>query len=469
MALPRRLRELLQKAKGITDDSRKVEEGFIFFAIKGTKFDGHDFVEEVLKKNPLAVVVEKNVRIKDKRIIKVDSTRKALGESASLFFGEPSKELKVIGVTGTNGKTSTTYILERILNRAGLKAGLMGTVQYRLGEEVFGSGRTTPDPITWHRTLREMKDRGAEFAVTEVSSHALDQHRVWGTEFEAVVFTNLTQDHLDYHGNMESYFLSKKRLFDSYRYRFAVINTDDEYGKRLAREISGEALTYGREGELRIESFETGFEGSRIELLWKGKSYIFRTNLIGDFQAYNIAGAVGVALMEGIDIEVIGEALENIHVPGRFEVLRSKRGFIAVVDYAHTPDAMENVLRTVRKLARGRVITVFGAGGNRDRSKRPLMGRSAERWSDLVVVTSDNPRDEEPERIIEDILKGIEDRARVIVEPDRKRAIERAVNLAREGDIVAVLGKGHEDYQEVKGVKYPFSDSQVLREFLEGG
>ncbi len=469
MALPQRLIELLTKAKGITDDSRKVEEGFIFFAIKGTKFDGHNFVEEVLKKNPLVVVVERDIPAKDSRILKVESTRKALGESASLFFGKPSKELKVIGITGTNGKTSTTYILERILNRAGLKAGLMGTIQYRLGEEVFGSGRTTPDPITWHRTLREMRDKGAEFVATEVSSHALDQHRVWGTEFEAVVFTNLTQDHLDYHGNMESYFLSKKRLFDSYIYRFAVINTDDEYGRRLAKDIKGEALTYGRKGELRIESFETGFEGSRIELIWKGESYSFRTNLIGDFQAYNIAGAVGVALMEGIDAKTLAEALEDIHVPGRFEVLRSKRGFIAVVDYAHTPDAMENVLRTVRKLVRGRVITVFGAGGNRDRSKRPLMGRSAERWSDLVVVTSDNPRDEEPERIIEDILKGIEDRERVIVEPDRKRAIERAVNLAKEGDIVAVLGKGHEDYQEVKGVKYPFSDSQVLREFLEGG
>ena len=466
MALPQKLKDLLRKAKGITDDSRKVEEGFIFFAIKGTKFDGHDFVGEVLKKNPLAVVVEREIPAKDRRIVKVESTKKALGESASFFFGEPSKELKVIGVTGTNGKTSTTYILEAILTEAGKKTGLLGTINYRLGEEVLGCGRTTPDPITWHRTLKEMKERGAEFIVAEVSSHALDQHRVWGTDFEAVVFTNLTQDHLDYHGDMENYYLSKKRLFDSYRYRFAVINTDDEYGRRIVQEIEGEVLTYGREGELRIESFETGFEGSRIELSFRGRKYTFRTNLVGEFQAYNLAGAIATVFGMGIGPQVVERALLTLYIPGRFEVLRSRKGFIAVVDYAHTPDAVYNVLRSLRKLARGRLITVFGAGGNRDRSKRPLMGRSAWRWSDLIILTSDNPRYEDPVSIIEDILKGIEDRSRVIVEPDRRRAIERAVNLAKEGDIVAVLGKGHEDYQEVKGVKYPFSDSEVLKEFL---
>ena len=463
--MPEKLRELLKKARGITSNSREVQEGFIFFAIRGSRFDGHDFVEEALEKDALAVVVEREVGAEG-RIIRVGDTRKALGESAHLFFGKPSEKLKVIGVTGTNGKTTTTYVLERILEEAGDKTGILGTVQYRLGDKIFGSGRTTPDPVTWHRTLRDMLAGGATHVVAEVSSHALDQHRVWGTEFHAVIFTNLTQDHLDYHRDMEDYFRAKARLFSDHKYRFAVVNTDDPYGRRLARELGGRVITYGRDGDLRILSFETGFEGSRLRISFRGREYEFSSNLIGDFQAYNLSASIAYVLEFGIDPEVIGRALERVYVPGRFEVYRSQKGYLVVVDYAHTPDAMDNVLRTIRDLSRGRVITVFGAGGNRDRGKRPLMGKSAERFSDIVIVTSDNPRDEEPERIIEDILEGIEDREKVRVIPDRREAILDALRLAGEGDIVAILGKGHEDYQEVKGVKYPFSDSEVVKEHL---
>lgn len=465
MALPDILLRTLREVKGITSDSREIKEGYLFFAIKGANHDGHDFVKDAFRKGAVAAVVEKDLPFEN--LIRVEDTKKALGESASIFFGEPSKKLRIVGVTGTNGKTTTTYLIEKILNTAGYKAGLLGTIHYRLGNRILGSGRTTPDQITWHRTLRKMLDLGATHVISEVSSHALDQERVWGTEFEAVIFTNLTQDHLDYHGSMESYFKAKERLFLDYNYRFAVVNADDPYGRRLSKEIGNRAITYGREGDLRIREFETGFNGSKLVLEYKGKNYKFFSNLIGDFQAYNLSAAVGYALEAGIDREVLQEALKDIYVPGRFEVYRSEKGFLVVVDYAHTPDAMDNVLRTVRKLAKGKVITVFGAGGDRDRSKRPSMAAAAEKWSDLVVVTSDNPRSEDPLRIIEDILEGIKDGSRVIVEPDRREAIYKAIHSAEEGDIVAILGKGHEDYQEIKGVKYPFSDSEVVKEFIQ--
>lgn len=469
MALPKEVLEALSKAKGITQSSKEVREGFLFFAVRGSSFDGHEFLKEAFERGAIAAVVEREVPGFEGKLIRVESTRRTLAESASLFFGEPSRKLGVIGITGTNGKTTTAYILERILTEAGFRAGLVGTIHYRLGEKVLGEGRTTPDPITWQRTLRRMLELGATHVVAEVSSHALDQHRVWGTRFEAVLFTNLTQDHLDYHGDMESYFLSKRRLFVDYDYEFAVINADDLYGRRLLEELGSKAVSYGREGDLRIVEFETGFEGSRLTVKMGSEVLSFRSNLIGEFQAYNLSAAIACALRMGVDTDAIRKAVGMVSVPGRFEVHRSSRGFLVVIDYAHTPDAVDNVLGTIRKLAKGRVIAVFGAGGNRDRSKRPLMGKAAERWSDLMVITSDNPRFEDPGRIIEDILAGIKNRDRVLVIEDRREAIEEAIRRAKEGDVVAVLGKGHEEYQEVGGVKYPFSDAAVVREILKGG
>ncbi len=459
------LAELLQRATGITANSKEVKEGYIFVAIRGTQTDGHDFVEEALQRGALYALVEREVGIKDPRIIKVEDTRKALGELASLFYGEVSKRLKIVGITGTNGKTTTTHIVESILNKACIKTGLMGTIYYRLGEKIYEyEGRTTPDPIKWHSTLKAMWEEGASAVVCEVSSHALDQKRIWGTDFYMVGFTNLSQDHLDYHGTMEDYFLAKARLFEEYAYTYAVINEDDPYGKRL-KAIAKNPRTYGREGDLKILDFQTDFEGSRLRVAYEGKVYDFFSNLRGNFQAYNLSLGILVGFLWGLESQAIQEGIRQVQVPGRFETYKGK-GFVVIIDYAHTPDALEKVLRTARALCKNRLIVVFGAGGNRDRTKRPLMGKTAEAIADLIVLTSDNPRFEEPMAIIEDILSGIENKGKVLVEQDRRKAIELAISMAQEGDVILIAGKGHEDYQEIKGVKYPFKDSEVVKEVL---
>ena len=459
------LKEIPSYAKGISSNSKEVREGYVFVAIKGTQVDGHDFVEEALQRGALYALVEREVGIKDPRIIKVEDTRKALGELASLFYGEVSKRLKIVGITGTNGKTTTTHIVESILNKAGIKTGLMGTIYYRLGEKIYEyEGRTTPDPIKWHSTLKAMWEEGASAVVCEVSSHALDQKRIWGTDFYMVGFTNLSQDHLDYHGTMEDYFLAKARLFEEYAYTYAVINEDDPYGKRL-KVIAKNPRTYGREGDLKILDFQTDFEGSRLRVAYEGKVYDFFSNLRGNFQAYNLSLGILVGFLWGLESQAIQEGIRQVQVPGRFETYKGK-GFVVVIDYAHTPDALEKVLRTARALCKNRLIVVFGAGGNRDRTKRPLMGKTAEAIADLIVLTSDNPRFEEPMAIIEDILSGIENKGKVLVEQDRRKAIELAISMAQEGDVILIAGKGHEDYQEIKGVKYPFKDSEVVKEVL---
>jgi len=459
------LKEILSYAKGISSNSKEVSEGYVFVAVRGTQVDGHDFVEEALQRGALYALVEREVGIKDPRIIKVEDTRKALGELASLFYGEVSKRLKIVGITGTNGKTTTTHIIESILNKAGIKTGLMGTIYYRLGEKIYEyEGRTTPDPIKWHSTLKAIWEEGASAVVCEVSSHALDQKRIWGTDFYMVGFTNLSQDHLDYHGTMEDYFLAKARLFEEYAYTYAVINEDDPYGKRL-KAIAKNPRTYGREGELKILDFQTDFEGSRLRVEYEGKVYDFFSNLRGNFQAYNLSLGILVGFLWGLESQAIQEGIRQVQVPGRFETYKGK-GFVVIIDYAHTPDALEKVLRTARALCKNRLIVVFGAGGNRDRTKRPLMGKTAESIADLIVLTSDNPRFEEPMAIIEDILSGIENKGKVLVEQDRRKAIELAISMAQEGDVILIAGKGHEDYQEIKGVKYPFKDSEVVKEVL---
>ena len=459
------LKEILSYAKGISSNSKEVSEGYVFVAVRGTQVDGHDFVEEALQRGALYALVEREVGIKDPRIIKVEDTRKALGELASLFYGEVSKRLKIVGITGTNGKTTTTHIIESILNKAGIKTGLMGTIYYRLGEKIYEyEGRTTPDPIKWHSTLKAIWEEGASAVVCEVSSHALDQKRIWGTDFYMVGFTNLSQDHLDYHGTMEDYFLAKARLFEEYAYTYAVINEDDPYGKRL-KAIAKNPRTYGRKGELKILDFQTDFEGSRLRVEYEGKVYDFFSNLRGSFQAYNLSLGILVGFLWGLESQAIQEGIRQVQVPGRFETYKGK-GFVVIIDYAHTPDALEKVLRTARALCKNRLIVVFGAGGNRDRTKRPLMGKTAEAIADLIVLTSDNPRFEEPMAIIEDILSGIENKGKVLVEQDRRKAIELAISMAQEGDVILIAGKGHEDYQEIKGVKYPFKDSEVVKEVL---
>ncbi len=459
------LEGILKNIKGIALNSKDVKEGYLFVAIKGKQYDGHDFVMEALERGASLVLVERCEKVWNSKCVKVEDTKKALGEVASKFFGDPSEKLKVVGVTGTNGKTTTTHIIESISKAAGIKPGLMGTIYYRLDDKIYGEGRTTPDPITWHRTLSQMLKDGAKAVSAEVSSHALDQYRVWGTKFYMTVFTNLTQDHLDYHGSMEEYFRAKLKLFTEYDYQHALINVDDSYGKRIKELLGEKAITYGEKADLSILSFYTDFEGSKISVEFRGKRYSFYSNLVGEFQAYNLSAGILYGLLSDIEQEVIQDGLKDVFVPGRFQIYRG-RGTTVVVDYAHTPDAIESLIRTIKKMAKGRVISVFGAGGNRDRSKRPLMGKAAERWSDVIVLTSDNPRDEEPSEIIREVYEGIEDKSRVYVEEDRRKAIILAVDMAEDGDIVVVAGKGHETYQEIKGRRYPFADSDVVKEVL---
>ena len=450
--------------KGITQNSKEVQEGWVFVVIKGSNIDGHQFVEEALQRGASLVYVERDVGIKDPRIVKVEDTRQVLGQLASDFFGRPSQVLKVIGITGTNGKTTTTHIVESVLNRGGISTGLIGTIYYRFKGNIYEyEGRTTPDPIKWHGTLKRMLDDGAEVVVSEISSHALDQKRIWGTKFFATVFTNLSQDHLDYHGTMEDYFRAKLRLFKDYPQEYSIINADDPYGQKILKELKGKALTYGKEGNLKILDFESSLEGSKLKVSWQGRTFEFYSNLRGDFQAYNLSAGIIVGFLFGLDEQTIQEGLKEVVVPGRFETFL-KDGKLAIVDYAHTPDALEKVLITARRLTKRKLWVVFGAGGNRDRTKRPLMGSVAERLADVVVITSDNPRWEEPEAIIDDILQGINFREKVIVQKDRREAIIFALQNAKEGDVIVIAGKGHEDYQEIKGMRYPFKDQDVVKE-----
>jgi UDP-N-acetylmuramoyl-L-alanyl-D-glutamate--2,6-diaminopimelate ligase len=466
--------QLVRVATDITDNSAEVGRGSIFFAIRGTRFDGHSFIGEVLKKKPLAIVVEKDyipppgLTFTGIKLLKVEDTRRAFALSCRKFFNRPDEKLKVFGITGTNGKTSSSYILASVLNQLNISSGVIGTVEYRLGEKIYGKGQTTPHPKIWYKTLAQMVEDGAQAVACEVSSHALWQRRIYGTRFEGVIFTNLSRDHLDYHRTMEGYFSAKRLLFSEYRYRAGVVNGDDPYGLRLAKEFSLPTFGMGSSCDYRILEKWTTLEGIGFKLLTpEGKTLTFSSNLRGEFQIFNLAGVVSLLLSLGFNPEKLREAVRNLpQIPGRFEVVVEKP-FTVIVDYAHTPDALEKLLMAVTKLQPRRIITVFGAGGNRDRSKRPLMGAAAERFSDWVIVTSDNPRFEEPLSIIEDILKGIKDSSKVKVEPDRREAIRLALKLAQEGDIVVVAGKGHEDYQEIKGEKYPFDDRKVVLELLD--
>jgi UDP-N-acetylmuramoyl-L-alanyl-D-glutamate--2,6-diaminopimelate ligase len=465
--------QLLKGASDITDNSGEVKENSIFFAIRGTNADGHSFIGEVLKKKPLAVVVEKDyippagLNFSKTKLVKVENTRRAFALTCREFYGRPDEKLKVFGVTGTNGKTSTTYILSSILNQLGYPSGIIGTVEYRFGDKVYGRGQTTPHPKVWFKTLNQMLKDGAKAVACEVSSHALDQFRIFGTTFEGIIFTNLSRDHLDYHRTMENYFLSKKGLFSDYNYKSALVNGDDPYGKRLKKEFNLKSYGFEETNDYGIAEGKSTLEGTFLKLrLPDGKKVELKSPLLGEFQIYNIAGAVSLLHSLDYPIEQITEAVKNLpQIPGRFEVLRRKP-FLVVVDYAHTPDALEKLLISVKKLNPKRVITVFGAGGNRDKTKRPLMGKVAERYSDIVVLTSDNPRFEEPMEIISQILEGVGDRSKVYTIPDRREGIAFALKIAKEGDAVVIAGKGHEDYQEIKGKRYPFDDRKVVKEIL---
>jgi UDP-N-acetylmuramoyl-L-alanyl-D-glutamate--2,6-diaminopimelate ligase len=450
-------------------DARRVEAGALFVCVRGFTADGHDFAREAVARGAVALVVERELDLPVPQLV-VSDAREAMALAADAFHGAPTRELDVVGVTGTNGKTTTAFLLYSILAAAGRRPGLLGTVESRIGGERRAVTRTTPEAIDLQRTFREMLDAGDRSCAMEASSHASTLGRLAGVRFAALVFTNLSQDHLDFHGSMEAYFEAKRRLFAEPdregRRPPAAVNVGDDCGLRLAEELSvlgGELLTFGltKEAEIGAADLEVTTAGSALTTAGVRIS----TRLRGRFNVENILGAVAAARLLRIDDDAIRRGIEHLQgVPGRFEAVDEGQPFAVLVDYAHTPEALDNVLSEARALASNRVICVFGCGGDRDRDKRPLMGAAATRLADWVVVTSDNPRSEDPLAIIEEILAGAG--SGVAVEPDRAAAIERALGEAGEGDVVVVAGKGHEPGQETAGRTIPFDDREVARDAL---
>jgi UDP-N-acetylmuramoyl-L-alanyl-D-glutamate--2,6-diaminopimelate ligase len=461
---------------GVRYDSRRVGPGNLFVAVRGACFDGHSFIEQAVDKGAVAIVGEKPGLSKRATTIVVPNSREALARLAATYYGDPSRRLKVIGITGTNGKSTTTFLVKHLLERANQSTGLLGTIRYEIGERVLPAQRTTPESLDLQELLSQCVEAGCRNVVFEVSSHALSQGRANEIAFDIGAFTNLTQDHLDFHHGMKDYFEAKARLFDSVRdnqkkERAAVINIDDPYGQQLAarfgRDLPIISYGMGARAQFRASNFKVEMNGTSYQLNAKEKSYLVRLPLIGRFNVYNSLAALAVAHAIGADVRTSVLALANApQIPGRLEAVPAKRQFHVFVDYAHTGDALLNVLRTCRDLHPNRLILVFGCGGNRDRTKRVLMGTVADQYADYAILTSDNPRKEDPEAIVRDIEAGFK-RKNYEKVVDRKEAISRAIALAQPKDIVLIAGKGHEKYQEFGDYTIPFDDVEVATRALE--
>lgn len=462
------------EATSLAYDSRRVKPGALFFAIAGEKADGHKFVASALDSGALAVVSERPApQSIPSPWIRVPKIRRALAAASRNFYGHPESRLKLVGITGTNGKTTTSYLIESILRAAGIVPGVFGTIEYRLGGRTVPAVNTTPESLDLVSYLAELAAAGGEAAVMEVSSHALAQERVWGLHFAAAIFTNLTRDHLDYHKDFESYFAAKRRLFEGLGAGppdVAVINLDDPWGARLLDLPYPRRLTYGFESDAKIKAkrFTQSAAGLEATLSMPEGELRLKSPLIGRANLYNIAAASAAASALGVPNDKIREGIQNLRcVPGRFERVDLGQPFLVIVDYAHTDDALRNVLKTARELTREKLMVVFGCGGDRDRAKRPLMGEAAGSLSDLAVLTSDNPRSEDPIAIMNDALVGLQKTGNpYLLEVERQRAIEKALGSAREGDVVVIAGKGHETYQILKDRTIPFDDRQVARRVL---
>jgi UDP-N-acetylmuramoyl-L-alanyl-D-glutamate--2,6-diaminopimelate ligase len=445
-------------------DSREVVSGTLFFCVPGERVDGHRFAAAAVEAGAAGLVVERELELAVAQVV-VKDARAAMAPLAARFWRDPSAELSVVGVTGTNGKTTTAFLIREILESAGIACGLLGTVKQVIGGVAAEVERTTPEAIDLQGTLRRMVAEGDRACVMEASSHALSLHRCDAISFDAALFTNLTRDHLDFHADMEDYFRSKRKLFETGP-RVAIVNVDDHYGRRLAAEF--ECVTFSAEGA------EADYAAQDVCLDARGATFTVaggvevRTRLPGHFNVANALGALAAAAELGVDPALAADTLGSAAgVPGRFEPVDEGQGFAVLVDYAHTPDSLENVLRAARRITAGRVISVFGAGGDRDRGKRPQMGRAGAGLSDLAIVTSDNPRSEDPRAIVAEVLSGIGDQSTVEVEVDRRAAIARALSRARAGDAVVIAGKGHEQGQEFEaGRKVPFDDREVAAEEL---
>lgn len=457
----------------LTDDSRKVTDGAMFVAVRGVTVDGHTFIPSLAEKHPAAIVVETmpDTLFDGVTYIQVDNSAIALGFLASQWYGNPSRRLRLVGVTGTNGKTTTATLIYEMARLGGHKAGLLSTVCNYVDSRAVAAKQTTPDPLTINMLLHEMVEEGCEYAAMEVSSHAADQHRIAGLTFAGGVFTNLTRDHLDYHKTFDAYLAAKKSFFDMLPPEaFALTNIDDKVGEVMLQNTRAKKLSYslramadfrGRIIESHLDGTLMSFNGNEVHVLFTGR-----------FNAYNLTAVYGASVMLGWDKDdVLRRMSMLVPVAGRFQTIHSHAGVTAIVDYAHTPDAVVNVLEAIREVigTSGNIITVVGAGGNRDKGKRPIMAREAALRSDRLILTSDNPRFEEPDDILADMRAGVADptlAARTLVNADRREAIRMAAALARKGDVILIAGKGHEDYQEIKGVKHHFDDREVVKEIF---
>ncbi len=464
-------------------DSRNVKQGSLFVAIKGFTTDGHKFVMEAISKGAIAVAIEDDSSISNDYFVHqnitkilVKDSRKALAQISSKFYKDPSRKIKIIGVTGTNGKTTVTYILKSILEQTNSKVGLIGTIKNYIGNDVIVSDKTTPESLELNQMFYKMAEAGCTHCVMEVSSHSLELDRVYGIEFCGAIFTNLTQEHLDFHNDMESYFQSKKKLFDRLnKHSIAVSNFDDPYGKRILTNTPAKNISYGSSRSYNYsfanESYD--FASTSFDLHYDNQKRKISSNLVGKFNIYNAAACAALCRELGIDENSITSGIAEVQVvPGRFQAVGSTYPIKVIVDYSHTSDALENCLLAINEIIQNqkrnsKVITVFGAGGNRDKTKRPLMAKAVEKYSNKLIVTSDNPRNEDPEKIIEDILAGVSNKAKVRTISDREEAIREAIMNAEIDDVVLIAGKGHEDYQIIGDKKIHFNDKEYAEKYLK--
>lgn len=457
---------------GLDSDSRKIEKGHLFVAVKGTANDGHEYINKAIEQGATAVVCEDMPSQMEDSVtyIQVKNSADALGKLAAQWYGNPSDRLTLVGVTGTNGKTTIATLLYDLFRKLGYKTGLLSTVCNYVDDKAVPATHTTPDPISLNMLLAEMVDAGCTHAFMEVSSHSVDQKRISGLNFDGGIFTNLTRDHLDYHKTVDAYLKAKKGFFDQLpKSAFALTNLDDKSGMVMLQNTAARKLTYSLRSlaDFKGRILEKLFEGTLLEV--NGTEVM--VHFVGKFNAYNLLAVYGAAVALGEEPNEVLLQISTLHpVSGRFETIRSDKGFTAIVDYAHTPDALTNVLNAIHEVLsdKGRVITVVGAGGNRDKGKRPLMAKESVKYSEQVILTSDNPRFEEPDAIIEDMTAGLDNNEmkKVLCITDRKQAIKTAIMMANAGDVILIAGKGHEDYQDVKGVKHHFDDREIVREFI---
>lgn len=450
-------------------DSRNISNEDLFICIEGFKTDGHAYISKAYEKGARAFICQKDIEyLEGCTYIKVEDTRKALAIVGSNYYGNPSKKLKIIGITGTNGKTTSTYMMKSILEEAGYKVGLIGTIANYIGNNRIPAQRTTPESLELQKLFKEMVDEGVDYCVMEVSSHSLSLDRVYGITFDESIFTNLTRDHLDFHKTFENYYNAKLILFKNSKN--SIINIDDLYGKKVYDDINGDRITYGIEdnSSIKASNIVMNSRGIEFDLSYNSKMIPISLNLPGKYNVYNALGSAAACINEGISFENVKRGLEKVFVPGRCEIVTKdyNLGFEVIVDYAHTPDGLENILKTAREFTKGRLISIFGCGGDRDKTKRPLMGSIGTELSDIAIITSDNPRTEEPIEIIKDILQGVKKDNYEVIE-NRLEAIKRAMQIANEKDVIVLAGKGHEDYQVLKDKVIRFDEREIIRDIIK--